>query len=134
MSRRLLFFCTVGAGFCALLGLLVATYAVIHTPGLHNVPVYTEQGTLRFESKLIYLYWPVFFQLFLFALPLYDLIKWRGFRRRILRSTADFNAQRHPAKHVDSARLQQILCYGGIGMEVITLVVIFHNAFRVLSL
>src|SRR6266496_914055 len=96
---RLLFFCTVGAGFCALLGLLGATFAVIRTPGLHDVPVYTDQGTLRFESKLIHLYWPVFFQLFLFALPLYHFTKWRGFRRRILQSTADFNAQRLPAKH-----------------------------------
>jgi len=134
MSRRLLFFCSIGAGVCALLGFLVATYAVLRTPSLSEIPVYTDQGILRSANKVLYLYWPVFVQVVLFGVSLFHSIRWDAFKQNILRSAANYNAEHSSARHVDVERLYKILCYAIVGFEVVIMALVTHNAIQLLNL
>jgi len=134
MSRRLLFLCTIGAGVCALSGLLVTTYAIIRTPGLHDIPVYNEQGVLRSTNKLLYLCWPVFAQFVLFGVALFHSIKWEVFTHKFLRSVADYNARHSSAGRLDVEQLYKIICYAIFGFEFVILALVLNNAIGLLNL
>jgi hypothetical protein len=134
LSRRLLIFCTAGAGVCLLIGFSAATYAIARTPGIQSIPVYDDTGVLRYQSKFLYLCWPVFVQAVLFGTSVYHSIKWQILRDDIVARIARSNEQLIPARRVDVARLYKILCYAIVGFELAILIIVLNNAHRLLNL
>jgi hypothetical protein len=134
IPRHLLTCSTIAAGICVSFGFFVATYAFVQTPNIHDVPVYTDEGVLRFQNKFMYLYWLVFAQVALFGVSLFHCIKWEAFAQNILQSTANFNAQRSSTGRIDVERLYKIICCAIFGFEFLILGLILNNALRLLNL
>ena len=124
MSRSLLVCSTAVAAICSILGLATAIYALMSTPNIQDMPVYTDQRVLRFANKFVHLLWPVLVQIVLFGVSLYHSIKWQAFSRHILESAAKYNAQPLASGRVDAHRLYRILCFASMGFEILILAVV----------
>ena len=94
--------------------LLIASYTIVHTPYLSDIPIYRDGALKTVQSKWTQLFAPVFMPCLILSWSIFNSIRWTAFQRMI--------ESAHRARLEEARKLYLLVCSTVMGFEIILLI------------
>jgi hypothetical protein len=130
-SRLFAVVCASLAGILVVAGIAIATFTTENTPNLQEILHYEKGVLVSAEPKWLHLYGPVVFQLFGLGMLTFVAVRWERFVNRAIEAQLDFN-ERH-GQSVDVGWTLRFCLSVVVGLEVMALVIMIYNSYRLLQ-
>lgn len=129
-SRQFSVVCASLVGILVVAGIAIAALTTENTPNVQEILHYEKGVLVSAEPKWLHLYGPVAFQLFGLGMLTLAAVRWDQFVSYATAAQLDFNE--HRGQNVDVGWTLRFSLSVVVGLEVMALVIIIYNSYRLL--